>query len=206
MSTIIEHKHNILAEVPNNADMYVEKYMLDGVRDMCRGSWAYKEAITDTSVATQSVYPVTPVTALVDFVDIISVKYKNKELPKLSGADLDYNVPTWETRTGTPQGYVASGVASITFDRVPDTSGDAIRYRAAIMPNDVLSVMPLVIENNHLDGLLNYVLWKIYSNVPFRDLSTAAGYRKEYIMEKTRLKVDAREGYTKQSRLTFCQY
>jgi hypothetical protein len=185
-----------LAELPNSKNLFVEKYMLDGIQDLCRETACFIEPITLTSIKDQSIYPMTITTANAEVIGFWEGKYDNANIRSISNRKMDHSDRQWETRSGTPNAAIYDGDTSVRFNVTPDTTGKAIQLEPIIMPSNVDGVVPPRIEKRHQEAIKSYVKWKIYEHPgEFFSIELALRYEKDYIRRKNRLKIEvAKDG------------
>ena len=116
--------------------------ILDGLQDLCRESECYVEASTTVSINGTATYTMTPSTSTVSVIDFHEGKYNTVSIPKVSNKEMDLRDPQWETRSGTPNGFIYDGDTGIRFNVTPDTAGKAIQMEAVIQPASVDGVVP----------------------------------------------------------------
>lgn len=189
--TILSLRHDIVAELSKSdgtfQDTFLEKFLLDAIKDLCKKTYCYTEEISDVSVIDTSTYTLTPVTADAKLVGLISARWGDDEdegeLFVTNKRELDEQNRRWKQATGQPNAIVYNGDKTITFDRIPDTTaltGINIVYRIAITPNSIDSVVPEVIELRHLETVTHYVKWKTYEHPDFLNLKLADRFEKKY--------------------------
>jgi hypothetical protein len=185
---ILDLKRFVLAELPGNADMLVEYHMLEGVKDMCRETFVYEETISTVSVIDQAIYPLVSTITNTKFISLIDGKYKDDPVPIIDVDFLRACDQRWDIRKGTPTNLIYQGGNTAQFNRIPDVAGDAIKFRIAILPTKIISELPEVIENHHIEAVKNYVKWKVWGSAPFNDTRKADQFERKYINERDKLK------------------
>jgi hypothetical protein len=195
MATILEFKRFMMAELPGNADLMVEYHMVEGVKDMCKKTFAYRETITANSVVDQAAYPLTIVTANAQLVSFLDGTYDTVEKCIIDIPELVLCSPQWRIAEGTPNYFVYEGGNTVRFDRIPQEV-KALEFRVAIMPTAIISTMPVAIENDYIDALKDYVKWKVYGSDPINDMQTALLFKREYENGRDNLKRDVLRNYS----------
>jgi len=186
--TILDFKHLVLAELPGNADNLVELHMVEAVKDMCRKTFAYTEILTIPTVIDQHSYALASTIANTKFVSFIGGTYDGKDLDITDIAELEACDSSWKTSTGTPIAFVyTSGGNSVRVYRIPKEI-KTMTIEIAIMPLKIISELPEVIENNYIEGIKNYVKWKVYSSDPINDPVRAREFRVDYENDRDNLK------------------
>ena len=193
---ILDFRLNVIAELPDTKDIFVERLMLDSIQELCRETSCWIEDVTGMlSVADTDSYAVTVTTSNAEMIGVWSAKYDNDTIPKLSPRTLDHGDSRWETRTGTPTGFIYDDDINIRFDITPNTSGKAISVEALIMPNSVDGVVPPRIEKRHKEAVKSYVKWKVYESPKNFNGELAVYFRSDYTKRKNALKIEvARDG------------
>lgn len=193
---ILDMRRTTLAELPDSKELFVEKFMLDGIQDLCRETACFIEPVTLTSVKDLSIYPMTITTANAEVIGFWQGKYDNATVKAMSNRQMDNRDRQWETRSGTPNRAIYDGDTSVRFNVTPDTSGKAIELEAIIMPSNVNGIVPPRIEKRHQEAVKSYVKWKVYENPgKFFSIELALRYERDYTRRKNRLKVEvAKDG------------
>lgn len=194
---ILDLRSIVLSEIPESKDLFVEKLLLEGIRDLCRKSYCWKTSITRTSVKNQAIYPMTISVANAEIVGFWEGSYDNIKLENLSEREMDERDRRWESRTGTPTGIIYDGNTSIRFNITPDTSGKTINLEPVIAPNDIEGIVPPKIEKRHTETVKDYVKWKVYM-MPgaFFNPELAILHRKDYERGRNNLKLEVAKDYS----------
>lgn len=197
---IVDMRQEVLAVLPDDAkDILVELLMLEGIQDLCRETSCLIDPFTTTSTKDTHTYPLTVTGSLPSNTEIIGVwqgKYENITIEITSNRRMDSKDRKWETRTGTPTGFIYDGGTNVRFNVTPDTTGKAIQMEPILMPNSFDGVVPEKIEKRHKEAVKDYVRWKTYEK-PGRyfNIDLARSYKKDYMRSRNELKVEvAKDG------------
>lgn len=197
---ILDLTHDIVAEISKSNDntfqgTFLEKYLLDAFKDLCKETYCYTEEISTVSVVDTSQYTLTIVTANAKLVGFISGRWGTgddaKELLNSNKRELEEQERFWQVRKGEPTRIVYDGEDTITYNKIPDTTtltGITITFLVAIAPDSVDSVVPKIIEFRHLEAIKDYVKWKVYESPDFRDFKLSVKYEKDYLKKRNALK------------------
>jgi hypothetical protein len=185
---ILDFRLRVIAELPKTKDLPVERLILDGLQDLCRETECYTEVSTDTSVSGTATYIMTPSTSTVQIIDFHEGKYNGVRIPKVSNKEMDLRDSKWETRSGTPSGFLYDGDTSIRFNVTPDTTGKAIQLEAVIEPANIGGVVPPRIERRHLEAVKAYVKWKVFEHPENFNPDMIGYWRRDYEDKRGRLK------------------
>jgi hypothetical protein len=197
MTKIIEWRQKMLSELPSDEDLFVEKFLMDGIQDLCRQTQCLNEVITDTSVATQPTYTLVPVTANSKFIRFLYGKYNNKHLENRTVGEMAHWNWKWELSTGDPAYIVYEGGNTIRWSSIPDTTGDPIEFTVSIMPTDIVdSDIPEKIEDEHIETVKDYVKWKYFLQATTFNEKLAAYHEKRYIRGKGNLRISVLTGFS----------
>lgn len=199
---ILDFKRLILAELPGNADLLVELHMVEGVKDLCRETFAYTERVIVPSVVDQSAYSLVNATADTLFVSFVGGLYDDVELEVTDKTCLRASDPSWRLREGTPFHFVYSGGASVMVDRIPQSIVN-MDLELAIMPDKITSPMPEVIEQGYIEAVKNYVKWKVFSTDPINDLNKARLFEREYLNGRENLNREVLRNFSENLTATF---
>lgn len=196
---ILDLRHDIVAEISKTSgpfqDTFLEKFILDGIKDLCKETYCYTEEISTVSVVDTATYTLTPVTANATLVGFISAMWGDgtdaEELCITNKRELDGMNRFWQQATGQPSAIIYNGDNTVRFNRIPDTAaltGVAIVFKVAIAPSNVDSVVPPVIEYRHLDAVKDYVKWRTYEHPDFLSIPLADRFEKKYLSRRRDLK------------------
>jgi len=193
---ILDFKLSVVAEIPKDKNIFVERLMLDAIQELCRESHCWIENVTGMlSVKDTSSYAVTVSTAYAEIINIHQGKYNNETIENISNRTMDHRDSQWEQRSGSPDAFIYDGDINIRFNVTPDTSGKAVSFEAVIMPNNVNGVVPPRIEKRHKEAIKAYVKWKVYESEEHFDANKAAKFERDFTRRKNALKVEiARDG------------
>ncbi len=199
MTKIIEWRQSVLSELPINEDIFVEKFLMEAIQELCKKSQCLTEVITDTSTINVPTHTLTPVTANTKLVRFLYGKYLNKTLDNKTVGEMVYLNPQWLIATGTPNYIVYEGGPSVRWSKIPDTTGDSVTFTVAIMPTSIEdSDIPPQIEDEHLETVKNYVKWKVYL-MPIDGLfneKLALFHKKEYEGGRSKLRISVLTGFS----------
>jgi hypothetical protein len=197
---ILDMRQSVIAVLPDDTkDLLVEKLMLDGLQDLCRETSCLIDPFTTTSTNGTAIYPLTVSGSLPSNTEIIGVwqgKYNNVTIPVMANREMDMLDRKWETRSGTPTGFVYDGGTNVRFNVTPDTTGKAIQMEPILMPNAVDGVVPEKIEKRHQEVVKDYVRWKVYEKPGrFFNFDLSEQYRFKYQKGRNWLKIEiAKDG------------
>ncbi|MCP4257971.1 MAG: hypothetical protein GY774_10655 [Planctomycetes bacterium] len=203
MTKIIEWRQKILSELPINEDLFVEKFLMEGIQELCRRTQCYTEDIAGTSTAATATHTLTPVTTYVSLVRFLYGKYKLKTLPNKTVGEMTHLNREWESLAGTPPYIVYEGGNTIRWGKIPDSTGDAVEFTVALEPTDIVnSDIPELIEIDHLETIKDYVKWKYYMQPgPFLNVQLAKEHKKEYEKGRGQLKISVITGFSGNSQV-----
>jgi hypothetical protein len=163
MTKIIEWRQSVLAELPFNEDIFVEKFLMESIQELCRKSQCFTEVIADTSTAGVPTHSLLPITADSKMVKFLYGKYLNKTLDNKTVGEMTHLNPQWEIGEGTPNYIVYEGGNTIRWSKIPDKTGDAVAFTVSLIPTSITdSDIPQQIEDEHLETVKDYVKWKVY--------------------------------------------
>jgi hypothetical protein len=192
---ILDFRINVIAELPNTKDIFVERLILDAIQELCRETSCFIEEVTGMlSIKDTASYAVTITTSNAEMIGMWQAKYNNKTLDPITDRDMDHRDSEWEQRSGTPDGAIYDGDINIRFNVTPDTSGKAISVEALIMPNSVDGVVPPRIEKRHREAVKSYVKWKVYESPKHFNGELALYFRNDYTRRKNVLKIEIAQG------------
>ena len=199
MTKIIEWRQKVLSELPVNEDLFVEKFLMEAIQELCKKSQVFTEAIADVTTVSVPTHTLVPVTADSKFVRFLYGKYLNKTLENRTVGEMNSMAPEWQATTGTPSYIVYEGGNTIRWSKIPDTTGDAVEFTVSLMPTSITdSDIPSQIEDDHLETVKDYVKWKVYM-LPIegvRDLKMAGFHKKEYEWGRSRLRISVLTGFS----------
>jgi hypothetical protein len=192
---ILDFRLNVIAELPDTKDIYVERLMLDGIQDLCRETSCWIEAITGLyTTADTASYAVSVMTGNTDMIGLWQAKYNSKTLDPITNRAMDHRDSEWEQRSGTPDGAIYDGDNGIRFNVTPDTV-TAYSVEAIIEPNSVDGVVPPRIERRHKEAVKSYVKWKVYESPKAWNPELAVYFKDDYRRRKNSLKIEiAKDG------------
>ncbi len=198
MTKIIEWRQKVLAELPTEEDMFVEKYLMDAVQELCKRTGCFTEDIADVSAEDVPSHTLVPVTANSKFVRFLSGMYKDHILDNKSTGEMKHESgPNWKIRKGTPLFIVYEGGNTIRWSKIPDTSGDAVEFTVSLMPTDIEdSDIPEKIEDLHLETVKDYVKWKFYLQPAVFNEKMAAYHEKRFEQGRGKLRASVLTGFT----------
>ncbi len=204
MTKIIEWRQSVLSELPINEDIFVEKFLMEAIQELCRKSQCFTEVIADTSVINVPTHTLTPVTANTKLVRFLYGKYLNKTLDNKTVGEMIYLNPEWLIGTGTPNYIVYEGGNTVRWSKIPDTTGDSVTFTVAIMPTSITdSDIPQQIEDDHLETVKDYVKWKVYL-MPVEGLFNerlALYHEKRYESGRGKLRISVLTGFSGNSQV-----
>ncbi len=196
MTKIIDWRQKVLSELPVNEDLFVEKFLMEGVQDLCRRTHCYTEDIVDTSVATQPTHTLTPVTANAKLGRFLWAKYKDILLDGKTVGEMKALNSQWEITAGTPVYAVYEGGNTVRWSKIPDVTGDAVEFHVSLIPTDIEdSDIPEPIEVDHLETIKDYVKWKYYMQPQVFNAQLSALHKKEYENGRGDLKISVITGF-----------
>lgn len=201
---ILDLTHDIVAEMSKSKetfqDTFLEKYLLDAFKDLCRETYCYTEEISDVSVIDTSEYTLTIATANAKLVGFVSGKWgtgdNSKELKNTNKRELDEQDYYWQVRKGEPTKIIYDGEDKIKFNKIPDTTtlaGVTIKFLVAIAPDSIDSVVPKVIEYRYLETIKDYIKWKVYESPDFLNLKLSEKFERKYEKKRDVLKSEILE-------------
>jgi hypothetical protein len=198
MTKIIEWRQPVLSELPVNEDIFVEKFLMEGIQELCKYSKCFTEDIADTSTINVPEHTLTPITANVKLVRFLYGKYLNKTLDGKTRGEMTAMNPQWEITSGTPNYFVYDGGNTIRWSKIPDATGDAVTFTVALMPTSIEdSDIPQQIEDDHLETVKDYVKWKTYM-MPIEgvhNLKLGLFHKAEYEKGRAKLRISVLTGY-----------
>lgn len=199
MTKIIEWRQPVLSELPVNEDIFVEKFLMECIQELCRKSQCFTEIIADTStidVPTHTLVPITPDSKMVKF---LYGKYLNKTLPNKTVGEMTHLNPEWEVVAGTPSYIVYEGGNTIRWAKIPDKTGDSVSFTVSLIPTSIEdSDIPQQILDEHLETVKDYVKWKVYM-MPIEGLfneKLAIFHKKEYEGGRSKLRISVLTGFS----------
>jgi hypothetical protein len=199
MTKIIEWRQKVLSELPINEDIFIEKFLMEGIQELCKKSQCFTEIISDLSTINIPTHTLTPLTADSKFVRFLYGKYLNKTLDNKTVGEMVYLNPEWLIVTGTPNYIVYEGGNTIRWSKIPDKTGDSVTFTVALMPTSIEdSDIPQQIEDEHLETVKDYVKWKVYL-MPIEGLfneKLALFHKKEYEGGRSKLRISVITGFT----------
>lgn len=199
MTKIIEWRQPVLSELPINEDIFVEKFLVEGIQELCKYSKCFTEDIADTSTIDVPEHTLTPVTANVKLVRFLYGKYLNQILDIKTRGEMVALNPEWETITGKPYYFVYDGGNTIRWSKIPDATGDAVTFTVALMPTSIEdSDIPQQIENEHLETVKDYVKWKVYM-MPIEgihNIKLGLFHKSEYEKGRAKLRISVITGFS----------
>lgn len=199
MTKIIEWRQSVLSELPVNEDIFVEKFLMEAIQELCRYSKCFTEDIADTSTIDVPTHTLTPITANAKVVRFLYGKYKNKTLDNKTLGEMKHLNPEWEIVTGTPSYIVYEGGNIIRWSKIPDATGDDVTFTVALIPTSIEdSDIPQQIEDEHLETVKDYVKWKVYM-MPIEgvhNLKLGAFHKTEYERNRGKLRISVLTGFS----------
>ncbi len=196
MTKIIDWRQKVLSELSLNEDLFVEKFLMEGVQELCRKTQCFREIITDTSTIDVSEHTLTPVTANAKFTRFLYGKYKDIQLDEKTVGEMKALSPNWETHKGTPMYIVYQGGSTIRWSSIPVVTGDAVEFTVALEPTSIEdSDIPEVMEIDHLETVKDYVKWKFYMQPQVFNADLALLHKKEYERGRGKLKISMITGF-----------
>lgn len=189
----------MLSELPFNEDIFIEKYLMEGIQDLCRKSQCFTEAIVGASTDGDPVHTLTATSAYSKVVKFLYGKYLNRTLENRTVGEMTHRNPQWETNIGTPNFIVYEGGNTIRWSKIPDTTGDSVEFTVSLIPTDIEnSDVPRQIEDDHLETVKDYVKWKTYIT-PLENIFNerlAIYHEKRYERGSDKLKVSVLTGFS----------
>ncbi len=199
MTKIIDWRQSVLSELPVNEDIFVEKFLMEAIQELCKKSQCFTENIADTSTIDVPIHTLTPLTANTKLVRFLYGKYLNKTLDNKTVGEMKHLNPEWEIVTGTPSYIVYEGGSNVRWAKIPDKTGDSVEFTVALMPTSITdSDIPEQIEDEHLETVKDYVKWKVYL-MPIEGLfneKLALFHKKEYEGGRSKLRISVLTGFT----------
>ena len=199
MTKIIEWRQSVLSELPVNEDIFVEKFLMEAIQELCKKSQCLTEDIADTSTIDVPTHTLTPLTADTKLVRFLYGKYLNKTLDNKTVGEMKHLNPEWEIVTGTPSYIVYEGGSTLRWSKIPDKTGDSVTFTVALMPTSITdSDIPEQIEYAHLETVKDYVKWKVYL-MPIEGLfneKLALFHKKEYESGRSNLRISVITGFS----------
>jgi hypothetical protein len=193
---ILDIKNQVLAELPGNADNFVELHMLKAVQDMCRKTAAYTEIISIPTVIDQSDYTLASTITNTKSISFLGGTYNDKSLGLTDIGKLESCDPRWRIKKGTPVAFVyTAGGNTVKLYRIPQEI-KTLTMEIVIMPTKVISALPEVIENDYVDAITNYVKWKVMGSDPINDVNRANLFKNAYLVDRDELKRDVLQNFT----------
>ncbi len=198
MTKIIDWRQGVLSELPVNEDLYVEKFLMQGMQELCRRTQCFTEDIADTSTVDVPEHTLVPVTANSKLVRFLFGKYNNLTLPNKTVGEMIHLNREWETLEGTPPCIVYEGGNTIRWGKIPDTTGDAVEFTVALEPTDIVdSDIPELIEIDHEETIKDYVKWKYYLQPGvLQDAKLALYHKGEYEKGRGKLRISVITGFS----------
>jgi hypothetical protein len=199
MTKIIEWRQKVLSELPFNEDIFVEKFLMEAIQELCKYSKCFTEDIEDVTVENFPEHTLTPVTANVKLIRFLYGKYKNKTLDNKTVGEMTYLNPQWQINTGTPNYIVYQGGNTIRWSKIPDATGDDVLFTVALMPTSIEdSDIPEQIEDEYLETVKDYVKWKVYTMpIPgVTDLKLGLFHKAEYEKGRGKLRISVITGFS----------
>jgi hypothetical protein len=196
MTKIIEWRYKVLSELPVQEDLFVEKFLMDGMQDLCRRTSVWTEDIADVSTVDVPNHTLTPLTAYTKLVRFLSGSYKGVELDNKTVGEMVALSREWKTGKGTPPYIVYEGGNTIRWAKIPDTTGDAVSFTVSLEPTDIEnSDIPLQIETDHLETIKDYVKWKFFMQPQVFNADLALLHKKMYESGRGKLKISVITGF-----------
>jgi hypothetical protein len=203
MTKIIEWRQKVLSELPTDEDMFVEKYLMDAIQELCKRTGCFTEDIVDTSTTGVPEHTLVPLTANVKFVKFLYGKYKNNILDNKTIGEMKHESGNdWQITTGTPLFIVYEGGNTVRWSKIPDTTGDAVEFTVSLMPTDIAdSDIPEKIEDLHLETVKDYVKWKFYLQPATFQEKLAAYHEKRFENGRGKLRISVLTGFSGNSQV-----
>jgi hypothetical protein len=203
MTKIIDWRQKILAELPTEEDLFVEKYLMDAIQELCKRTGCFTEAIADVSTVDVADHTLVPLTADSKLVRFLYGKYKNDILDNKTIGEMKHEAgKAWEVIEGTPLFIVYEGGNTIRWSKIPDTTGDAVEFTVSLMPMDIEdSDIPSQIEDLHLETVKDYVKWKFYLQPATFQEKLAAYHEKRFEKGRGNLRISVLTGFSGNSQV-----
>jgi hypothetical protein len=199
MTKIIEWRQPVLSELPMNEDIFVEKFLMESIQELCRKCQCFTEDIADVSVSGDPTHTLVPVTANTKVVRFLYGKYLGRLRPNKTVGEMNHSNPKWQISTGTPNYIVYEGGNTIRWSKIPDKTGDDVTFTVSLIPTSITdSDIPRQIEDEHLETVKDYVKWKIYM-MPIPELfneKLALYHKKEYESGRSKLRISVLTGFS----------
>jgi hypothetical protein len=199
MTKIIDWRQPVLSELPMNEDIFVEKFLMESIQELCRKSQCLTEVIADVSVSGEPTHTLVPVTANTKMVKFLYGKYLDKIFDNKTVGEMNHLNPKWEINTGTPNYIVYEGGNTIRWSKIPDNSDDDVSFTVSLIPTSITdSDIPQQIEDEHLETVKDYVKWKIYM-MPIKELFNerlALYHEKRYVSGRSKLRISVLTGFS----------
>lgn len=198
MTKIIEWRQKVLSELPTDEDLFVEKYLMDAIQELCKRTGCFTEDIADVSTINVPEHTLTPLTANTQFVRFLYGKYKNDILDNKTIGEMKHESGNdWEITEGTPLFIVYEGGNTVRWSKIPDTTGDAVEFTVSLMPTDIAdSDIPEKIEDLHLETVKDYVKWKFYLQPATFQEKLAAYHEKRFEQGRGKLRISVLTGFS----------
>lgn len=207
MTKIIDWRQKMLAELPVNEDIFVEKYLMDAIQDLCKRTNVFTEIIVDTSVATQPTHTLVPLTANAKLVRFLYGKYKKDILETKTKGEMVHLNSQWDSIEGTPIYTVYEGGNTVRWSKIPDVTGDNVEFTVALEPTSIESSdIPQPIENEHLETVKDYVKWKFYLQPQIFNEKLATYHQKRYESERDKLRISVLTGFTGNAQVEYVSF
>jgi hypothetical protein len=203
MTKIIDWRQKVLSELPTEEDLFVEKYLMDAIQELCKRTGCFTEDIADVSTIDVPEHTLVPLTANTQFVKFLYGKYKNDILDNKTVGEMKHESGNnWEITTGTPLFIVYQGGSTIRWSKIPDTTGDAVEFTVSLMPTDIVdSDIPEKIEDLHLETVKDYVKWKFYLQPATFQEKLAAYHEKRFEQGRGKLRISVLTGFSGNSQV-----
>jgi hypothetical protein len=202
VTKIIEWRQKVLSELPINEDLFVEKFLMNGMQELCRRTHCYREVITDVSAEDQPSHTLVPVTLNTALVRFLYGKYNSVSLPNKTVGEMTHMSKKWESLKGTPPYIVYEGGKTIRWAKIPDTDGHDVEFTVALEPTDIAdSDIPELIEIDHEETIKDYVKWKYYLQPQTLSEKLAMYHKKEYENGRGKLKISVITGFSGNSQV-----
>lgn len=196
MTTILEWRYTVLSELPVQEDLFVEKFLMDGMKDLCRRTHVWTEDIADVSTVDVPTHTLTPLTPNAKLVRFLSGSYKGVELDNKTTGEMMALNRQWKSIKGTPPYIVYEGGNTIRWAKIPDKTGDAVSFTVSLEPTDIeLSIIPEQIETDHEETIKDYVKWKYYMQPQVFNADLALLHKREYERGRGKLKISVITGF-----------
>lgn len=203
MTKIIDWRQKVLSELPTEEDLFVEKYLMEAIQELCKRTGCFTEDIADVSTIDVPEHTLVPLTANTQFVRFLYGKYKNDILDNKTVGEMKHESgKNWEITTGTPLFIVYQGGNTVRWSKVPDTTGDAVEFTVSLMPTDIVdSDIPEKIEDLHLETVKDYVKWKFYLQPATFQEKLAAYHEKRFEQGRGKLRISVLTGFSGNSQV-----